>query len=73
MSRCRSCGARIIWYPTTSGARIPIDYLPVPGGNIVIEVGLLGEPVAHVIAPGSGDRVSHFATCPQAAEHRSAS
>jgi hypothetical protein len=44
---------------------MPLDAKPVDGGNIRIVGGM-----ADVGAPGSGDRVSHFATCPQASQWR---
>lgn len=70
MSRCRSCAAEIIWAHTTAGKSIPLDALPVTGGNIELVDG-----VAHVASQAvlSIDPmyVSHFATCPDAAEHRS--
>lgn len=29
-----------------------------------------GEPLVETVAPGAGDRISHFATCPNAGKHR---
>lgn len=69
MSRCRSCGAAITWARSEDGRAMPIDKDPVAGGNLVVENG-----VARVAAPDLFDQrprhVSHFATCPQAKEHR---
>lgn len=53
--RCKSCRAQIIWLPTEAGRAMPID--------------------ADTVAPGDeeyepGKHVSHFATCPNAAQHR---
>lgn len=62
-----SCGARIDWYVTDLGKRIPLDPEPRPDGNITVKGRL-----AHVLRAGevpSADQaryVSHFATCPDA-------
>lgn len=75
---CGSCGAAIFWVHGTSGKANPLDAAPVANGNIVIRENLLGEPVAYylgrtnVAQPGEPRFVSHFATCPQAAQHRRA-
>ena len=74
MSRCASCAAPLRWERTETGKHIPLDAEPVPDGNIYIMHG-----VAFVIPtqPEIGDAepegprfVSHFATCPNADEHR---
>lgn len=77
---CKSCGARIVWVRTAEGRNMPIDTQPSPAGNVRI-IGLKGNhPVVAVYrdadtAAGLADPdeqrwLSHFATCPQAAEHR---
>ena len=67
MSKCRSCGADIVWAKTTKGKAIPLDPAPVEGGNIYLSA----DDVALVTTPGERPlHVSHFTTCPQAAEHR---
>ena len=54
---CRSCGARIVFLPTRSGATMPVD------------VGSL--PREEVIEMFDAKRMtSHYATCPQAARWR---
>lgn len=67
MSKCRSCQGPIIWAPTATGSRMPLE--PHPQGTVVIEDG-----VAHVtsVPPPEGVDlyVSHFATCPQAGAWR---
>jgi hypothetical protein len=73
-SVCRSCGAPIRWAVTrATGARIPLNPEPVPGGNIVVEasgfVRVLGRGEE---APPGARFVSHFVTCPFAAAHRKA-
>ena len=71
LKRCRSCDAPIIWARTAKGKSIPLDASPTSEGNIVLAV----FNVAHVLrsgesAAGRPTYTSHFATCPNAAEHR---
>ena len=68
--KCRSCGAPIIWTVTSKGKRMPVDAKPVEGGNVRLDQDLLGNTVASIVPDGTGDRVSHFATCPEAARWR---
>jgi len=77
-SACRSCGAPIRWARTEKGRPIPLDLDAVRDGNVdVVWIG--GERVAIVL--GSADAAAaqiaghdlyktHFATCPNAPEHR---
>lgn len=79
---CTSCQAPIVWtVDRTTGRRAPIDRDPVAGGNVrLLEPRVPGgPPVSAVVGAGidlfddtdDGTRhVSHFATCPHAAEHR---
>lgn len=65
-STCRSCGAPIVWvvmFP--SGKRMPLDAKPI-SGLIRVEPG--SPPTGH--AYGEQRYLSHFATCPNAAQHR---
>lgn len=65
---CRSCHAPIIWAKTKTGKRIPLDPKPVIGGNLVLIDGVVGvTPPSHNVERYT----SHFATCPNADEHRS--
>lgn len=74
---CRSCGAAIEWAVSEkTGKLMPLDFdvLERGAGNVTV-VGELanGTPIARYVAKSSpqiGDRVSHFATCPNAAKHR---
>lgn len=79
MSRCRSCNAEIKWIQMTTGKRMPVDAAPisyriaVPGSTgaktlITPE----GKVVSAFFDPGSKliGYVSHFATCPNANQHR---
>lgn len=74
-SQCRSCHAPIVWAITNTGRRMPVDAEPAENGTLVLYESTPGE--VHV-APASEhptivDRhVSHFATCPNAAQHRRA-
>jgi len=53
---CRSCNAPLVWIKSRAGKAIPCD------------------PAVLSVVTDEGDvvrgRVSHFATCPQAAQHR---
>lgn len=62
-AQCRSCLATIYWIETASGRRMPVD-CEVDGGHTP------SEPRSRVSVDGTG--VSHFATCPNADEHRRA-
>ncbi|MGH9549010.1 MAG: hypothetical protein ACRD3W_06535 [Terriglobales bacterium] len=52
---CRSCDERIIWMKTSTGKNMPVDAETVEVGDEEF------DPKRHT---------SHFATCPDAAEHR---
>ena len=72
---CRSCSASIRWALTTKGRRIPLDPDPVPDGNLVLVDGVAYSlPALATLRPElevPAERfVSHFATCPQAGDHR---
>lgn len=66
---CKSCSAAIEWVRVaTTGKMMPLDLEPRPDGNLVVEHGLV-----HPALDGDSAairRVSHFATCPQAASWR---
>ena len=75
MSACRSCDAEVLWARTPQDKAIPIDPEPVEGGNIVLHDPVPGRPrTCHFVGrgtPSDGPRyVSHFTTCPNAAQHR---
>lgn len=76
LAHCRSCDAPIIWTVTQNGKKMPVDADPV-----IAERGFRLEedddphepPTAlFTVAPFDGERLhlSHFATCPDAREHR---
>lgn len=60
--QCRSCSAQILWVETSTGKKMPLDY---PGERrFVIESG------NGMLARQRETYVTHFATCPNAAQHR---
>lgn len=70
MATCRSCEAPITWAVTEGGKRMPLDDVPSERGNIVYVNGVTR-------AANAVDRdlkrplyTSHFATCPNAKQHR---
>lgn len=67
MPECRTCGAPVVWGVTAYGKRMPLDELLVRGGKWIL------TPEGKIIARPSTlefGRESHFATCPQADQHR---
>lgn len=71
MPECKSCKARILWVKTEKGGTMPLDEVPVAVGTIS-----LVEGVARVVPKEERESsprlffTSHFATCPQAKQHR---
>lgn len=78
MNVCRSCRAPIVWAETAGGKRMPVDAEPAPLGNIALTELDDGRVHASVVAEGAvllteqPLHLSHFATCPNADQHRSA-
>lgn len=75
MSRCRSCEAEIEWAFTENDKRIPLDVPARMGeGNLEVVSRRASEhgmtPIVRTVPAATGDRVSHFATCPEAEQHR---
>lgn len=78
VKECSSCLAPVIWTWTHNGKRMPVDAMPVTGGNITLRQ----DPSGKVIAEYRGEEhpslfeeqcpkyVSHFSTCPRATEWR---
>lgn len=62
MSKCRSCDAEILWVELASGRRMPLD-VASKQTRIVVTNGDRGT--VH-----SATYLSHFATCPNADQHR---
>lgn len=78
-STCRSCGSPIRWAKTPSGKRMPLDVEPSRQGNVQLgwvggeEIAIvLGRQadIAGCVVGGIPLYLSHFATCPSAAQHR---
>lgn len=78
ISKCRSCGADIIWIKMASGKMMPCNAVPIryrlnfASGKLTL-VTPDGKIARGDADPVSGERVgyqSHFATCPYAAQHR---
>jgi hypothetical protein len=63
------CGASIFFVKTVNDKRIPLDVGPAANGNIVLRDG-----IAHYLKKDEQTSepryVAHFATCPNAAQHR---
>lgn len=81
MSACGSCGAEVVWAVTTTGKRMPVDAAPVDGGNVLLSPAsspgqaptatVVGKQVQPSLFGDDAPRyVSHFATCPNSAQHR---
>lgn len=79
MTKCKSCGAEIIWIKMASGKNMPVDAKPisyqiaVPGATGARTlVTPNGRVVSCFFDPGSDLKgyTSHFATCPNANQHR---
>lgn len=79
MAECRSCGAPIVWVMIAkSGKKMPVDRDPVADGNIRLLATSHSDGTPLVAYVKRDDletlpherHVSHFATCPNAAEHR---
>jgi hypothetical protein len=72
MAECRSCGAEIVWARTPSGKLMPLDPERVLGGTIELDPDEDASLVTRFVGKRDGQPhyVSHFATCPQASQHR---
>lgn len=70
MSRCRSCGAAIVWARTATRRPMPIDPDPVPHGNVkYLRPGIVAVIDRSSIFDQHAEGpwyVSHFSTCPAA-------
>lgn len=62
---CRSCNAAILWVKTESGKSMPLD---AKSEKRVVIVGAGALESVQVV----DTYVSHFSTCPNAAQHRKA-
>jgi len=64
VSQCRTCHQEIVWGITKGGKRVPLD----PPSKRYVMTADYGEDDLHVEMATTF--LSHFATCPQADEHR---
>ncbi len=64
MAKCKTCHAEIVWGMTAKGKRVPLD--PPEKRYVKVVDDLEDNPV--VIMDDTW--LSHFATCPQADQHR---
>ena len=66
-SKCRSCGAAILWAYTPSLRRMPVDAEPVDDGTLALTPydGQLKVEVVGV-HPSEPRYRAHFVTCPDA-------
>jgi hypothetical protein len=69
-SKCSRCGAAILWCKTERDRRMPVDYLPSTGGNLLVDtdgrerrVRVLGPLELSASTPGTLHK-AHQATCP---------
>lgn len=77
---CRSCSAPIIWTKTRRGKAMPCDLKPVEDGDFFLfrrsgHIEAVHVRSQHPSAAKAHERKqdrfkSHFATCPQAGQHR---
>lgn len=78
MAMCTSCPAAIDWALLPSGKRVPVDHDSAgdPRGTLAVQRLDDGTLIARVLKgaeePGAAEKrgTSHFATCPNAAQHR---
>jgi hypothetical protein len=67
-SKCRSCGAAVIWCETKKGKRMPLDAEPCEAGTFTL--GAEGVAVYQKWQPERLLYQSHYSSCPNAAQHR---
>jgi hypothetical protein len=73
LAQCGSCNGAVIWASTSNGKSMPVDAVPVEDGNVeVLRAGGRVVATIHGQAPMIPVplRKSHFATCPNADQHR---
>ncbi len=74
--KCGSCPALIFWAQTENGKSMPVDAEPTPDGNVILFATPAGGIRAHVLKkdeqppPGAKRRQAHWASCPNANQHR---
>lgn len=72
--KCSSCGAKILWVKYLNGSRAPMDFDPVPDGNVFVDDDGLAAvvPKADLFSDQKQGPLykSHFSSCPNAKAHR---
>lgn len=69
-ARCRTCSAPLVWATSEAGRPMPFDAQPTVGGTHTV---VSGRATFVPEAKRRGQLyTSHFATCPQASQHRRA-
>ncbi len=73
-ANCKSCNAVVFWCKTESGKLMPVDAEPTGDGNLVIfDNGNVRAVTGEGRITFAGElHKSHFATCPNSAQHRKA-
>lgn len=67
MAQCKGCGKEMVWGITGTGKKIPLD--PGPAIYRVVELnGVAKNEGEAFVERIPGAMVSHFATCPKAAD-----
>ena len=64
-AKCKTCGAEIVWVVTPAGAKAPCDAKPKKVWCLTGRL-ICGANEAKLVTAYE----SHFATCPQADQHR---
>lgn len=74
LSRCKTCHAPIMWTVTPADKLMPLDVMPGPDGNVRLDgdVATVLGPLEVLLALEAGTPlyVPHWATCPDADQHR---
>jgi hypothetical protein len=71
--KCKSCGRPMRWVDTNRGRKMPVDFDPHEDGNVVVHANGRADvqgATPSEIPNGATLHFSHFATCPNANEHR---
>lgn len=72
--RCGSCGAPVAWARTATGRGLMVDLDPRPDGNLELTVDEHRRRWAAITRKATTTTtlryVAHFATCPNADQHR---
>jgi len=71
MATCKSCGARVRWVESPKGRPMPLDFDPVPNGNVTLSDDAVRRGVVatvwgrtETIPAGLARYVVHPMTCP---------